>query len=79
MKGGIYMAQKKALFGNNIEPACQYCQFGRPAPDKVMIFCRKFGPVAPIYKCKKYIYDPLKRVPRRQPKLPDYLPEDFKL
>ena len=74
------MAAQKKLFGNNIEPACIYCQFGRGGgPDNVMILCRKFGPVAPYYKCKKFIYDPLKRVPRPRPGMPLYTEDDFKL
>lgn len=73
------MFRKKKLFGQQVEPACLYCEKGRPAPDNVMVLCRKYGPVAPTYQCKKFIYDPLKRIPRRQPKLPEYDEEDFKL
>lgn len=68
---------KKRLFGNSIEPCCFYCENGRPAPDKVMILCKKYGPVSPHYKCRKFVYDPLKRVPKRQPKLPSFTAEDF--
>ena len=73
------MAGSKHLFGDSIGPACAHCRFGRPAPDQVMVFCRKFGPVSPQYKCKKFIYDPLKRMPKRQPKLPSFSPEDFEI
>lgn len=73
------MAKKKKLFGNNIEPACAHCEYGRLGTDKQMVLCRKFGPVAPYYHCKKYEYDPLKRIPRRPPSLPKYSEEDFKL
>ena len=69
----------KHLFGNYIEPACTYCQFGRPAPDRVMVLCRKYGPVSPYFKCKKFVYSPLKRIPKRQPKLPAFSPEDFEI
>ncbi len=72
------MANNK-LFGTMIDPACVHCRYGRPAPDKVMIFCRKYGPVSPYYKCKKYEYDPLKRIPVRQPKLPAFTEEDFNI
>ncbi|MDL2324464.1 hypothetical protein LJC61_04865 [Ruminococcaceae bacterium OttesenSCG-928-A16] len=71
------MAPKKRLFGNSITPACIYCQFGRPSPDGIMVLCKKFGPVSPYYSCKKYIYNPIKRVPRKAPKLPSFSPEDF--
>ena len=35
--------------------------------------------VSPYYKCKKFRYDPLRRVPKRPPKLPAFSPEDFSL
>lgn len=70
---------KKKLFGTNIEPACVYCIYGRPAPDNIMILCRKFGPVAPYYSCRKFKYNPLKRIPKRQPKLPNFSPDDFEI
>lgn len=73
------MAAKKQLFGNNIDPACIYCEFSRESTDANMVLCRKFGPVAPYYKCKKYIYNPLKRVPKRQPSLPQFSEDDFKI
>lgn len=72
------MADRK-LFGNTVDPACIYCRSGRPSPDNVMILCRKYGPVAPFYQCRKFQYDPLKRVPKKQPKLPSYSAEDFQL
>ncbi len=73
------MATRKMLFGNNIEPACSCCEFGRPSSDQAMVVCRKFGPVAPYYSCKKFVYDPLKRVPKRMPPLPAFAAADFEL
>lgn len=73
------MATNSKLFGNNIEPACTYCALGKPAADNIMVLCRKYGPVAPYFKCKRFKYDPLKRVPKRPPRLPDFSPEDFSL
>lgn len=70
---------KRKLFGNNIEKACAYCEHGRLASDKLMILCRKYGPVSPHYKCRHFLYDPLKRVPVRTPSLPRYEESDFKL
>ena len=72
-------AMEKRLFGNNIEPGCRYCRNGRPAPDGIMVLCRKYGPISPSYCCKRYAYDPLKRAPKRQPKLPEFSQEDFSL
>ena len=56
---------KRPLFGNFVEPACRYCQHR--------------GVVAPYDSCRKYRYDPLRRVPSRQPVLPQYDQSDFEL
>ncbi len=67
------------LFGNNIEPACEYCSYGKKSQND-MILCSKLGITQPSYCCKKFDYDPLKRVPRRvNHRLPKYSPEDFKI
>ena len=69
----------KKLFGNNIEPACEYCLYGMPASDKAMILCNKKGIVSPYYSCNKFNYEPTKRVPKRMLSLPKFNKEDFKL
>ena len=43
-----------------------------------MILCRHKGVVSPYYCCRKFSYDPLMRVPRRQV-LPELDPKDFTL
>lgn len=73
------MFKKRELFGNNIEPACGYCRFGKPTNDGGRILCPNTGVVAPHFHCKKYRYDPLKRVPSRQPMLQQYDKSDFEL
>ena len=73
------MFRKTALYGATISPACEYCQFGRRNADEKMILCHFRGVVSPYYHCRKYVYDPLLRIPRRQPKLPEFKPEDFRL
>ncbi len=69
---------RKPLYGANIAPACAYCEHGTPAADGKMILCRRRGVVSPYYACRKFRYDPLQRVPRRQ-QLPDFDPRDFSL
>lgn len=69
---------KKKLYGTKIAPACSYCIYGTPASDRKMIFCRRRGVVSPYYSCRKFRYDPLMRVPRRQ-ELPQLDPSDFTL
>ena len=44
-KGGF--AMKGVLFGRHIEPACEYCELGRPTRDGQMILCEKNGAVSP--------------------------------
>lgn len=73
------MFGKKKLFGDSVPPACEYCIQGHPAADRKMILCRRCGVVSPYYHCKKYEYDPLKRIPRRPPQLPKFSPEEFQL
>lgn len=69
---------KKKLYGTKIAPSCSYCIYGTPASDRKMIFCRRRGVVSPYYSCRKFRYDPLMRVPRRQ-ELPQLDPSDFTL
>ncbi len=73
------MFRKKDFFGATISPACEYCEFGHRAADPRMILCSKRGVVSPYYHCKRFAYDPLRRIPKRQPKLPSFTAEDFSL
>ncbi len=51
-----------SMFEKDIEPRCGYCQRGTPLDDgKVM--CVKKGIVAASGSCRRFRYDPLKRVP----------------
>jgi hypothetical protein len=70
---------KRPICGETIPPACRYCAYGQFGTDPRMILCQKRGVVTPDFHCRKYQYDPLLRVPRRQPKLPSFSPEDFSL
>jgi hypothetical protein len=55
------------LFRKDIEPACAYCQHSSPVDDESVI-CSKKGIMQPWSRCRKFNYDPLKRVPEFQPK-----------
>ena len=68
------------LFRKDIEPRCAYCQFAAPAEDGVMI-CRKRGIVPEAHHCRKFKYDPLRRVPLRQtaPDFSKYDQQDYSL
>lgn len=58
------------LFRKNIERACSYCAHGGKV-DEDTVLCRKKGFVAACSGCRRFRYDPLKRIPRRQ------RPQDF--
>ena len=58
-KGGKY-------FNKNIEPKCDYCQFGKRAKDGNKVLCEKRGMTDCNYSCNKFIYSPLKRIPVKQ-------------
>ena len=70
---------KIKLFGERIDPACQYCEYGKMTKDYQMVVCKKNGAVAPYFHCNAFRYAPLKRIPRRGAPLPQYTKDDFKL
>jgi len=53
------------LFRKKIEKACAYCAHGTKL-EEGQILCMKRGIVHEYGKCRKFIYDPLKRVPAKQ-------------
>lgn len=57
----LEMASKK-LFGNQVEPYCRYCSLASQLEQGQML-CRKYGVVQSNYACKRFRYDPLKRLP----------------
>ncbi len=68
------------LFRNNQPRSCSYCTYGTKIEDG-MILCTKKGVRAQDDACRRFSYDPCKRIPPR-PKAPDftgYSEEDFKL
>ena len=72
-------SRKKKLFGNNVEPACEYCEYGKPSGDGAMILCSRKGIVTRFYSCSRFRYMPTKRIPRRRPDLPRFDRKDFSL
>lgn len=67
------------LFRPDIPSACAYCSKGRTCPGTDLILCRFLGVMEPDGFCKRFEYDPLKRVPRRAPPLTSHDPDEFKL
>lgn len=53
------------LFRKKIERSCTYCRNGATLADGQILCCRK-GVVSDIGKCRKFKYDPCKRIPAKQ-------------
>lgn len=62
------------LFRKDIEPSCSYCKHGTRLTAE-QVGCLKKGIVPAYAMCRKFQYDPLKRVPERPRKLHE-TPED---
>ncbi len=50
------------LFEKNMEPRCAYCQWASPL-DEEQLMCAKKGIVTSAGSCRRFRYDPLKRIP----------------
>lgn len=68
------------LFRKKMPRSCEHCGHGtRICGDQVL--CTKHGVVAVSYKCRHFLYDPCKRIPKKM-KTPDFSrfnEEDFRL
>ena len=64
---------------DNIVKMCEYCRFAGHIAGTEDMLCDKKGVVPKGYTCRRFLYDPLKRVPRRLPEfpIPDDLGEDL--
>ena len=71
---------KFRFFGKNIEPACEYCALGKLTSDGKNVLCKKKGVTALHFKCRRFRYDPLRRIPKRPvPTTAEFTKEDFEL
>ncbi len=50
------------LFSRHIAPSCSYCRFGSSIGNGE-IACLRRGITSAAGSCKRFVYDPLKRVP----------------
>lgn len=57
------------LFRKDIDHSCSICAHACELDGNDML-CRKYGVVNKAYKCRKFRYDPYKRIPSRSPVLP---------
>ena len=68
------------LFKKRIEKSCSYCAYSTKLNEEQAL-CIKRGVVSLFGKCRKFVYDPCKRIPAK-PKALDfqkYDNEDFSL
>lgn len=68
------------LFRKRIEKSCAYCEYGTKLNDE-QVLCIKKGVVTIDKKCRKFQYDPCKRIPPKPNALDfeKYNEEDYSL
>lgn len=68
------------LFRKRIEKSCSYCKFGTKLDDEEVLCARK-GLVSINGKCRKFRYEPLKRIPKKAKaqNFEQFKDEDFSL
>ena len=68
------------LFRRKIPKSCSTCLFSTALTDHQML-CTKHGVISDSYFCRKYKYDPCKRIPpcMKAPDFDKYKDEDFSL
>lgn len=68
--------KKVKFFGNNIPVSCEYCAHSQI--NNGAQFCT-VNKVLKKGKCRKYVYNPIMREPKRRNTLKKFKPEDFAL
>lgn len=71
--------KSKLLNKNAYEAVCRNCRHGRLSPEGDSVLCVKKGITDPDGNCRRYSYDPLKRIPRKPLTVSSANPEDFDL
>jgi hypothetical protein len=67
------------IFGKDIDKRCELCAYAVTISGSDSLLCRKKGAVTASYKCGRFQYDPLKKVPLPAPVPAAFEPSDFKL
>lgn len=62
------------LFRKKIERSCSYCTYATKLSDE-QVLCMKRGVVSVDASCRKFSYDPCKRIPPK-PKAPNFVKYD---
>ena len=69
----------KSVYNKNIEPKCELCVHAVTAADGSAILCPKKGIREFNDVCRRFRYDPLKRIPARPAERVTFSDLDFKL
>lgn len=70
---------QKLIDKKRFEAKCEYCAFARVPDDRSMVLCTKKGLVDFSDSCRRFKYDPLKRIPVKISLNTDFTEDDFKL
>ncbi len=54
-----------------LDKICAYCEKATVLAGGEHVLCEKKGVVADSYHCRKFVYDPVKRIPKRARPLPE--------
>ena len=79
MKQKDVILLKKRAPKDEVEPNCAYCIFAVEVVGEECILCPKKGIMQIGDACKKFVYDPLKKIPRKSPPPQVFQPGDFNL
>lgn len=71
--------KRKLLEKKKYPSVCETCLHGRLSPDGQNVLCIKKGIVETDGKCRKYSYDPLKRIPKKPLLVERANPSDFEI
>lgn len=71
------MSKKKKIDRPELPKACLYCENATIITDDENVLCSRYGIVNKEFRCKKFAYDPLKRVPRPIPPMPKLSEDDL--
>lgn len=69
----------KKMFNKDLTKKCAHCSHSTPLANSNEMACKIKGIVGLDDLCRKYQYDPLKRVPKPQKLEENYLPDNFTL
>lgn len=66
-------------FDKKLQKSCMWCVYGTKSDYSDEIFCKKHGVTTRADACRRYKYDPLKRVPKSVKPSENYTAEDFSI